>query len=270
MDLPEEEPKEKKVPEELTCPEWMMTMGDCMSLLLTFFVLLLTFSTNSKARLMDVVGIMKGAFSMVDAENPLNKEESAVNEAGISQEDSKIEEGKEDNARVKIDELSPVNLFSMEVQRQFKVTEKRLKEIGMKTAVTLQSLKYGLSLEMEAGEVFLGDSTEHINEAAVPALREVANLAANVDNEIRVVTLISSSEQNKKRTSSAWKLAIQRSTKVAEFLQRKYMIKRERFSYGTTVVTDPKQVGKIRFIIMQKVGVKEKSFEDVLKGQFVQ
>ena len=270
MDLPEEEPKEKEAPAELTCPEWMMTMGDCMSLLLTFFVLLLTFSTNSKARLMDVVGIMKGAFSMVDAENPLQREESATNEAGVSPEDSKIEEGKEDDARVKIDELSPVNLFSMEVQRQFKVTEKRLKEIGMKTAVTLQSLKYGLSLEMDAGEVFLGDSTSHINEAAVPALREVANLAANVENEIRIVTLISPGEQNKKRRSSSWKQAIERSTKVAQFLQDRYKIKRERFSYGTTVVTDPKLIGKIRFVIMQQVGVKEKSFEDVLKGQFVE
>lgn len=269
MDVPEEEVKEKKVIEELTCPDWMMTMGDCMSLLLTFFVLLLTFSTNSKARLMDVVGIMKGAFSMVDAENPLGKDESATNEAGVSPEDSKIEDGKEDNAKVKIDELSAVNLFSMEVQRQFTVVEKRLKEIGMKTPVTLQSLKYGLSLEMDAGEVFLGDSTSHINEAVIPALREVANLASNVQNEIRVVSLISSSDQNKKRASSSWKVAIQRSTRVAEFLQQKYKIQRERFSYGTTVVTDPKQVGKIRFVIMQKVGVKEKSFEDVLRGQFV-
>ena len=37
--IEEEEPREKTGPQEDTCPEWMMTMGDCMSLLLTFFVL---------------------------------------------------------------------------------------------------------------------------------------------------------------------------------------------------------------------------------------
>lgn len=48
--------KERKKPEEITCPEWMMIMGDAMSLLLTFFVLLLTFSSMNDANLMNVMG----------------------------------------------------------------------------------------------------------------------------------------------------------------------------------------------------------------------
>ena len=59
--MDEEPKKEKKKPEELTCPEWMMTMGDCMSLLLCFFVLLLTFSTQEDAKLMNVLGVLQGA-----------------------------------------------------------------------------------------------------------------------------------------------------------------------------------------------------------------
>ena len=62
----EEEEEGKSAPEELTCPQWMMTMGDCMSLLLTFFVLLLTFSTTSKSRLMDVIGVIKETIDIRD------------------------------------------------------------------------------------------------------------------------------------------------------------------------------------------------------------
>ena len=40
-------------------PAWMLTFGDCMTLLLTFFVLMLSFSSFDEAALMR----LKGAFS---------------------------------------------------------------------------------------------------------------------------------------------------------------------------------------------------------------
>lgn len=53
-------PKEKK-PEEIKagCPAWMMTFGDCMSLLLTFFVMIISFTTFDDIK----VDQMLGSFS---------------------------------------------------------------------------------------------------------------------------------------------------------------------------------------------------------------
>ncbi len=65
----EEEPPPKRKKAELTCPEWMMTMRDAMSLLLCFFVLLLTISTMEEAKLMDVSGVLQGANAPADFES---------------------------------------------------------------------------------------------------------------------------------------------------------------------------------------------------------
>ena len=62
----EEEPPPKRKKAELTCPEWMMTMGDAMSLLLCFFVLLLTME---EAKLMNVSGVLQGANAPADFES---------------------------------------------------------------------------------------------------------------------------------------------------------------------------------------------------------
>ncbi|MDJ0835973.1 MAG: flagellar motor protein MotB [Acidobacteriota bacterium] len=55
-------------PEECKCekgaPKWVVTFGDMMSLLLTFFVLLLSFSTTDIIKYKKMVGSVKEAFGM--------------------------------------------------------------------------------------------------------------------------------------------------------------------------------------------------------------
>ncbi|HSV27529.1 MAG TPA: flagellar motor protein MotB [Sedimentisphaerales bacterium] len=50
------------------CPEWMMTFSDCMTLLLTFFVLLMTFSSQSDQgrHRQDQASFMDGSISLTD------------------------------------------------------------------------------------------------------------------------------------------------------------------------------------------------------------
>ena len=47
------------------CPGWMMTFGDCMSLLVTFFVMMIAFSSMEEAKLAAMIGILRGAFGIV-------------------------------------------------------------------------------------------------------------------------------------------------------------------------------------------------------------
>ena len=45
-------------------PEWVVTFGDMMSLLLTFFVLLLSFSTMEASKFKTIAGYMREAFGV--------------------------------------------------------------------------------------------------------------------------------------------------------------------------------------------------------------
>lgn len=54
-------PKKMKTGGGAGCPLWMMTFGDCMSLLVTFFVMLISFTNLEQEKLMDVIGSLRGA-----------------------------------------------------------------------------------------------------------------------------------------------------------------------------------------------------------------
>ena len=59
------EKKSKRTPESLA-PTWMLTLGDCISLLVTFFVLLISFSSMDEEKLMSVMGVFQGALGVVN------------------------------------------------------------------------------------------------------------------------------------------------------------------------------------------------------------
>ena len=58
----EEEPRKKK--ESGGAPAWMCTFADMMSLLLCFFVLLLSFSVLDEQHFKEVAGSLKDAFGV--------------------------------------------------------------------------------------------------------------------------------------------------------------------------------------------------------------
>jgi chemotaxis protein MotB len=65
-DLPEEEPEEG-------APEWMVTFGDMMSLLMVFFVLIVSFSTMDIIKYRNLVGSLREAFGAKDASFMMGK-----------------------------------------------------------------------------------------------------------------------------------------------------------------------------------------------------
>ncbi len=56
--------KKKKPPEE-GAPEWMTTYGDMMTLLMTFFVLLFSFSSIQESKFKNAIGSLKGALGVL-------------------------------------------------------------------------------------------------------------------------------------------------------------------------------------------------------------
>lgn len=66
MELPQEEAEEG-------APEWMLTFGDLMSLLMTFFVLLLSFSQMDVAKFKELAGSLEDAFGVQRQEPVYNR-----------------------------------------------------------------------------------------------------------------------------------------------------------------------------------------------------
>ena len=52
--------KKSKAPEAPTAPGWMTTYGDLMSLLLVFFILLVSFSTMEIVKFRQAMGSLRG------------------------------------------------------------------------------------------------------------------------------------------------------------------------------------------------------------------
>jgi len=65
--------EEVQAPEDCNCPPkgapaWVVTFGDMMSLLLCFFVLLLSFSTTDISKYKEMIGSLKDAFGLAQTE----------------------------------------------------------------------------------------------------------------------------------------------------------------------------------------------------------
>ena len=254
------EVKEKNAPEELTCPEWMMTMGDCMSLLLTFFVLLLTFSTTSKSKLMDVVGVMKGAFSIMKVE--MVKDESAYNETNFKDDQERRISNSEDS--------SSLRLSSNAIQRKFKILEATIAEIGFKNPLSLNKLDDGVAIEVPANEIFI-EGTSTLTFDGKKLIQEISNIASNIPNEIRIVSNLNKIQMSGKMVSNDWLKAYERNSKIVRMLVEDFELKESRFSIGVNVrdrSTSSEDFSKISIIFVENLKVKQVGIQELLKGAF--
>ncbi|MCM8526291.1 MAG: hypothetical protein NE327_07230 [Lentisphaeraceae bacterium] len=257
-EIPQQE--EKSGPEELTCPEWMMTMGDCMSLLLTFFVLLLTFSTTSKSKLMDVVGVMKGAFSIMKVE--MVKDESAYN-------DSKFNDNEERRVS-NVEGSSSLRLTSNAIQRKFRILENTVAEIGFKNPLTLTKLDDGVAIEIPADEFFI-EGTYTLTFEGKKIIQEIANIASNIRNEIRIISNLDKIHMSGKLVSKEWLKAYNRNYKLVRMLADDFNIGEHRFSVGVKAKeasTTGKEFSKISIIFVENLTVKQVGIQELLRDEF--
>jgi chemotaxis protein MotB len=244
-----EEPpaKEKKVAEELTCPEWMMTMGDCMSLLLTFFVLLLTFSTTSKAKLMDVIGVMKGAFSFIKVE--MISDETAYNPNSFDEDGLKV---------INPPGSSELRLTANEVQRWKKIIENRVEEMGFKFNIELNQADQGFEVIIPIEDIFFKE-TYDLTIKGKELLNELGAIATSRANEIRIVSYVDKASVNR-RFNAAWKLSMEQNLALLRTLRDTFNIKESQFSTSVKVIkgsTLSQEFSKIKVIFMEKLSVNE-------------
>ncbi|RMD78218.1 MAG: hypothetical protein D6820_10345 [Lentisphaerae bacterium] len=243
---------------EITCPGWMLTFGDAMSLLLCFFVLLLTFSTKEEAQLMDVLGIIKGALSPVQSISQVKSGQiaSQFSVGNVS------ESGEHLQRRVTPEGISPINLRNYEFTEKRLKLERSLKAIGFSKFVTLDLLNEGISLGINADKVFKPGTAE-LQDSAMKLLQGFAILCSGVTNEVRFSALIPSSAlYDRASLLKHWRLALARLQKLRAIFSRSFNIKQKRISFGIYMRANVDE-SAIQFLLVERPGPKEVTQEEL-------
>lgn len=190
--------------EEPTAPAWMATFGDLMSLLLTFFILLLSFASMDAKRFSEVSGSMRDAFG-VQRREPGQFEALANDLISL-------------NDRQQSSHLSVIDVPTRNVTDAKKLVQRiraSIAEKRMDRLIEVEETDRGVVIRVPGQLMFSPGSTELKIESLV-FLREIANLIKGTPDTVAIEghTDASLSGSN----TNNWKISAARAVATLEFL----------------------------------------------------
>jgi chemotaxis protein MotB len=149
-------------------PGWLVTFGDLMSLLLVFFILLLSMSTMDAKKVSEAIGSLSGAMSVLDGGIKTTVSKKRIQEA------TPIED---------TDETTEI------VNRVSKVINEVNEIVKMSggQAIALDEGQDGFIIEMPASMLFRRGSAEIESDDAILFLKRVALIIDTLPNNIEVI-----------------------------------------------------------------------------------
>jgi len=172
---------------------WVMTYGDMMSLLLTFFVLIVSFSSMQDTKFKEAALSLRKAFGvMVEPQSAIVLDDPIV-------------------PRWEVDENRDL-IFEMEM------VEGALEDQGLDDAVELEFTPDGILFRLEAPVLFAPASTELLPESH-QVLDTVAAFLRKFPGEVRVDGHSDAAPIRTARFPSNWELSAGRSGSVARYFQ---------------------------------------------------
>ena len=158
----------KKCPECEEClPAWLAAFGDLMSLLLCFFVLLLSMSSMDAKKISEAIGSLSGAMSVLEGGTQTEISKKRMLESTpIDSQDETSEE---------------VNRIQAAVGAANEMMGK-----GNGPAITLEEAQEGFVIELPAALLFKAGSATIENEDALLFLKRVALIIEELPNDVEV------------------------------------------------------------------------------------
>ncbi|DAB28596.1 MAG: flagellar motor protein MotB [Sulfurimonas sp. RIFOXYD12_FULL_33_39] len=157
-----------KCPDCPTCmPEWLAAFGDLMSLLLCFFVLLLSMSSMDAKKVSEAIGSLSGAMSVL--------------EGGVKTEVSKQRIQESTPIEVTDETSEQVNRVAAAIMEANEMMGK-----GQESVVSLEEAQDGFVIELPASLLFKSGSAVIQNEDALLFLKRIALIVGELPNETRV------------------------------------------------------------------------------------
>ncbi len=172
-------------------PAYMNTYGDMMTLLLTFFVLLLSFSSMQEAKFRRAIGSLKGALGV------LPHEQSVV----IPQE-------------IPIPQLS--NLQESEIQESITELQEASAEMDISEAIKLEVTDEGIHITLTDSVLFQSGQAR-LKPDILPILMQIANLTQGWPNTMIIEGHTDSDQIRTREFPSNWELSSARALEVLHF-----------------------------------------------------
>ncbi len=158
----------KKCPECEEClPAWLAAFGDLMSLLLCFFVLLLSMSSMDAKKISEAIGSLSGAMSVLEGGTKTEISKQRI------QESTPLESQDETSEQV--------NRVQQAVGEANEMMEK-----GHGPAITLEEAQEGFVIELPASLLFKSGSATIENEDALLFLKRVALIIEELPKTMQV------------------------------------------------------------------------------------
>ena len=168
-----------------SAPAWMTTYGDMVTLLLTFFVLMLTFSTIDKEKFSMVANSLEGALSILDGSDS-------------------ILEGKVDVNR------------RLEIFDDVKELESLAGELGYSDDISVEVTEDGMLINI-GDRVLFGIGEARLKEEAYPILSLVAAKLAHSVKEMIVSGHTDNIPMTSGKFRNNWDLSTSRALSVVEY-----------------------------------------------------
>ncbi len=181
-------------------PLWMATFGDLMSLLLTFFVLLLSMATFETKKVAEAIGSLEGALGVLEE----GKHSEPVPPNPIKA------------TPIETDSDSPTAINALSSL----VTEfKKLDELGRGPAIKLEESEDSFRITIPDGVLFVPGSAEIKNDRAMLLLQRIGNEFAKMPSSVGL-DVEGHTDDAKYDTPEYdnWNLSVDRALSVAEVI----------------------------------------------------
>jgi chemotaxis protein MotB len=191
--------KQPPIEVKMGAPEWMVTFADLMSLLLTFFVLLLSFSSMEVSKFNTLSGAVRSAFGLrspLDISNRPSGSKLMPNKAP-SENTTERKQEKEKLMIVKMREA--------------------LETAGLSEHGNVKVTDEGVVLELE-GDVAFASGRSELNEAALPLLAELGEMLTGAEGQLRIEGHTDNVPIRNSRFPSNWELSGARAGAVVRHL----------------------------------------------------
>jgi chemotaxis protein MotB len=218
--------------EDKGAPRWVVTFGDLMSLLLCFFVLLLSFSEMDRQKYKMVAGSMAQAFGL---QRKIKGDGSPKGTTIVSlnfDQDLVPKYQREEYIAMQSAETSSDDYATMEAMKALgeelkKALEGKLK--GLEDKVEIEVDGNQTIIRLQGGATF-DSGRANIKPPMIPALMEISLRLKDTDGDIIIAGHTDNVPIYGGRFESNLKLSIGRAAEVAEFMIDKVKISPERIS----------------------------------------
>lgn len=191
-----------KKKESTGVPSWYVTFADLSTLMLTFFVLLVSFSNNDIVKFREMLGSIKGAFGVT--EEQLGKAQSFLSGEEVFGKTEK-KDGSDISAEIK-----------KEVENTREMLEAMSSESKLLQNLSVASRKNEVSLRVDGGTFFFPGSAKITPEGSRLA-RGVAELLSRADYNLTIEGHTDSIPISTGIFPSNWELSGVRATTVLRF-----------------------------------------------------